>query len=1207
MRRATITAMVVSVLLLLCAASSPAETLSPWWHLISVSRPSYLPPGGQGAIVVTAANLGDANADPATGGPVVISDELPAGVEAVAVEGSADESLSYFGEFDPPLTCTVASPRSVSCTFTGKDVPWEEYAEEKYPSAVPPYSQLYEKITVKVKQGAGAATSGEENLTSVTGGEAPAATDRQRLVVNGAPVPFGVSAFEVRPEEPGGVLDTQAGSHPFQLTTSLMLNQITESFSDGTPASEGRPAAPAKDLHVKLPPGLIGNPTPLPRCSLVTFLHPQGGVFSPQCATSTVVGVARVLVGFYEDNGRGGAGLFVFPFTVPIFNLEPAPGEPARFGFVIKGVATFLNTAVRTGGDYGVTVSSINTTHQIEFLSSEITFWGVPGDARHNESRGEDCLKAEYGLVFGGHAYSCPGFEEVDPPPLLSMPTSCTGPLPSTVEGDSWSQAEPRTSALLASAESPALDGCNRLPFAPEIKVTPDGQQASKPVGLNVDVHVPQESQLNPEGLAQSNVKGITVTLPAGMILNPSAADGLEGCSEGLAGFEGFKEFASEPGVGDPTFTPYLPGSIAALTAGDREALEPGKNFCPNASKIGEATIKTPLLPNPVKGFVYLASPQNFDALPQENPFSKHVAMYMVAEDPVSGSLVKLPGKVELGGEEGVEGLAPGQVRATFEDNPQLPFEDAELHFFGGERAPLASPSRCGTYTTEAAFTPWSGGSVETSQASFQITSGPNGSPCPGASLPFAPSLASGTTSNNAGGFSPLTTTLSRPDGDQSIRSVTLHYPPGLSGLLSGVELCPNAQANAGACGPNSQIGETIVSVGVGGEPFTVTGGKTYLTGPYNGSGACTVGEAGCAPFGLSIVNPAKAGPFDLQQGRPVVVRAKVEVNPYTTALTITTNEHEPYAIPNIIEGFPLQIQHVNVLINRPGFAFNPTSCAATKITGELKSAEGASSPIEVPFQATNCASLKFAPKFSVSTSGTTSRVDGASLTVKVTEPDEPQGSQVNISTVKVELPKQLPSRLTTLRKACTAAQFEANPADCPAASMIGHAKVVTPLLPVPLEGPAIFVSHGGEAFPSLEFVLQGYGVKIILVGTTFISKAGITSTTFNKTIDDQPFNTFELSLPEGEYSALAANGNLCATTTTKTVAKRVTVRVHGHRRTVTRKVEQALANPLMMPNEFVAQDGAVIRQSTPITVTGCPKAHKAKAKKTKKKGEKRK
>jgi hypothetical protein len=882
----------------------------------------------------------------------------------------------------------------------------------------------------------------------------------------------------------------------------------------------------------------------------------------------------------------------------------------------------FLDTAVRTGGDYGVTVNVVNISHQVEFLGSETTFWGVPGDARHNASRGEECLQAARASSYGNNtAHSCPGFEELSPPPLLSLPTSCGSPLQTTLEGDPW--VEPHDVVSLQNTEPmPALDGCNRLPFAPQIKVSPDSQQASKPTGLDVDVHVPQEGQLNGEGLAQSNIRGITVKLPAGVAINPSSGDGLEACSDALVGFEagqgvdGFGEFPTDPGVSYPIFSAYLPGSIAAGAAGDSEPLEPGKNFCPNASKVGEATIRTPLLPNPLKGFVYLASQE-------ANPFDSVLAMYIVAEDPVSGSLVKLPGKVMLCQAPGevIAGMsceALGQIVSVFENNPQTAFEDAEIHFFGGERAPLTSPSRCGSYTTEASYTPWTGEGQVHSSSSFQITSGPNGAPCPGASLPFSPSLTGGALNVNAGAFSPFTATMSRLSGEQNLQSLEVHLPPGLSGVLSNIELCPEPQANLGECGPNSLIGETTVSVGVGGDPFSVEGGKFYLTGPYNGSGGCTVGTTGCAPFGITFEVPAKAGPYDFAKtarNHPacdcVLVRAKIEINPITAAITITSNPPgTPDSIPTSIEGIPLEIQHVNAITTRNDFQFNPTNCSKMEVTGTIHSSEGAADTIGVPFQVTNCRSLSFTPKFTVSTSGKTSKANGASLTTRVEEPAGSLGTQANIAKVKVELPVQLPSRLTTLQKACTARTFEENPAACPSASFIGHAVVHTPLVPVPLEGPAIFVSHGGEAFPSLEIVLQGYGVKIVLVGATFISKTGITSTTFH-TVPDQPFNTFELTLPEGKYSALAANGNLCAPTTTKTVRKRVTVRVKGHRKTETRKVKEAVATPLVMPNEFVAQNGAEIHQVTPISVTGCPptsaKAVKAKKAKHKAKGKRKK
>jgi hypothetical protein len=292
-----------------------------------------------------------------------------------------------------------------------------------------------------------------------------------------------------------------------------------------------------------------------------------------------------------------------------------------------------------------------------------------------------------------------------------------------------------------------------------------------------------------------------------------------------------------------------------------------------------------------------------------------------------------------------------------------------------------------------------------------------------------------------------------------------------------------------------------------------------------------------------------------------VVVRAAINIDPHTAALTVTSDP-----LPTALDGIPLQLKVVNVTIDRPSFTFNPTSCAKAAITGTLSSKESGGARVSSPFQVTNCAGLGFKPLFKVSTSGKTSRADGASLDAKVTYPT---GSKyANIAKVKVDLPKQLPSRLTTLQKACPAATFDADPADCPKDSVVGIARAVTPILPVQLTGPAYFVSHGGEAFPNLIVVLQGYGVRVDLIGDTFISKAGITSSTFNQ-VPDVPINSFELYLPEGRYSALAANGNLCKST-------------------------------LKMPTAFIAQNGASIHQSTPIVVTGCT-ASKSKSKKARK------
>ena len=433
------------------------------------------------------------------------------------------------------------------------------------------------------------------------------------------------------------------------------------------------------------------------------------------------------------------------------------------------------------------------------------------------------------------------------------MPTSCEAPLASTLSGDSWNSHEhpAEVAAPLTYTLPQTLDGCNHLPFEPSITVSPDVPDASTSTGLTVDVHVPQQAALNPSGLAESTLRNTTVALPEGVAVNPSGGDGLEGCTGDPAarpgtpgneiGYEGSKELTTIPGTQTRLFSPFLPESIAAVAAGNDEPLRPGVNFCANASKIGTVKITTPLLRNPLEGAVYLAT-QN------SNPFGSLIAMYLIAEDPVSGTLIKVSGQVTLN-------PVTGQLVSTFENTPELPFEDLELHFFGGERAPLATPAHCGPYTTTTSFAPWSGNQPATPSSTFNISSGPNGGACPGAQLPFSPTLTGGALNLNAGAFSPFTLTMTRRDGEQNLQSVEAKLPPGLSGILSNIELCSEPQANEGKCPPNSLIGESTVSVGVGGHPFSVSGGRFYLTGPYNGTGGCTPGPAasGCAPFGITF------------------------------------------------------------------------------------------------------------------------------------------------------------------------------------------------------------------------------------------------------------------------------------------------------------------------------------------------------------------
>jgi hypothetical protein len=1066
-------AVALMALVLCFVGVSSASAASPWWQLRSNSWPRVLPVQGEGTVVVLADNLGDGSA---LGSEIVFKDKLPAGVTARGI--SFYPSKFDTGHLDVGFAFCESTAAEVTCKFPAQ-LGSEEPLFNVFPSET-----LEMRIRVKVE----GSPSGE-NEANITGGGATGQVIKKSLSIGSFPAGFGVESYELTPESDDGTPDTQAGSHPFQLTSILTLNQT---------ADPAKPSALAKDLRFDLPPGLIGNPTVFPQCSQTDFAR-ELQLFLDHCPNSTAIGVATIT--FDEPVFEGAV-----TFTVPLFNLEPSQGEPARFGFYLLGTVNVLDTSVRTGGGYNVVVEDKNITQLVNFIAARVTFWGVPGDPRHDSARGWSCI--------GGERYQGTGVEPCKPlgavktPPLLTLPTSCTGPLYSDVRGDSWSERGVFFPPVEASGME-SLDGCNRLPFSSSISVAPDGQAGSTPSGLTVGIHVPQEEALNGAGLSPADVKDTIVALPAGVALNPAAADGLQACTD-----------TPEPGRPE--------GQIGLGNPGDA--------LCPDASKVGTLEISSPLLPNPLVGEAYLAQQ---DA----NPFGSLVALYLVAKDPVSGVLIKVAGEVK-------PDPVTGQLVSTFKETPQLPFEDLKLHFFGGDRAPLGTPGLCGSYTTTASISPWSGNDPATPSSTFDVTSGPNGTPCSNP-LPFSPSLTAGTTSIQAGGFTPFTMTVSREDGQQSIKTFQLHMPPGLSGLLNGVKLCGETEANAGTCGPESLIGETTVSVGLGGDPYSVRGGKVYITGPYES-----------APFGVSVVVRAKAGPYDLGS---VIVRGTIAVDPITAALTVTIDDSGPYKIPTILDGIPLQIRHINFTTTRPGFTFNPTDCDAMSVAGSMSSTEGTTAPLSVPFQVTNCAVLGFKPGFKVSTAGKTSRAKGASLSVKLTYPKAAFGSQANIKSVKVDLPKQLPSRLTTLQKACTAAQFQANPAGCPSASMVGHATAITPLIPVPLTGPAYFVSYGGAKFPELVIVLQGYGVTLDLHGETFINKAGITSSTFH-TVPDAPVGSFELTLPQGPYSALAANGNLCKST-------------------------------LKMPTAFTAQNGATIKQSTPIGVTGCAKKAKTKKK----------
>jgi uncharacterized repeat protein (TIGR01451 family) len=1043
-------------LVVLGAKANVGLASGPVWEVSSESIPTNLAPGGTGEYILHVRNIGTSVTD---GSRVTVVDKLPPGVTATSADGELFEGVPTNGEYWQCTTGTV-----VTCTSNPVGLatisPGPEGAETHVGTAP--------LIVVNVAI-AGDAESGP-NVVTVTGGGATEAKNSTPTAIDSSPPPFGLASIEQMSLNRDGSPDRQAGSHPYQMITNFVLNNVGRR-QRGFAREVGEPEE-VRDLEVGLPVGLVGSATAVPKCPRALFDRGRDSPAGfPECPPDTQVGTESATI-------RTPFSDFVFP----VYNLEPPPGIPVQFGFAFQFRVGFIDAGVRTGDGYGVKVV-VRNINQLGFLRSSLIIWGQPSDPSHDIER---------------EGVAVPPLQT----PLLTNPTSCGVPLTGLVSMDSWeSPVEPlQPFSYPVRGEYPVTDnqgnpfqisGCGRLDFSPSIEAHPDTTVASTPTGLEVDLKMPQNERL--EGLAEADLKDAVVTMPQGLAVSPSVANGLEACSSAQIGM----------------------GNGNAPT-------------CPDGSKVGDVEITTPLLEAPLKGSIYVAAQG-------DNPFHSLLAIYVVAE--VDGVLVKLAGHV-------VPNPVTGQLTTTFDENPQLPFSEFKLRFFNGPRAALVSPSVCGSYAASAQLTGWNGATVVPPVGGFAIESG--------CSHGFSPAFSTGVANNAAGRSAPFTVTVARPDGDQMLGAVSVTAPPGLLGMLSQVTLCGEPQAAQGACSNASKIGDTTAVAGPGPDPVTVAGGRVYLTGPYRG-----------APFGLSIVVPAVAGPFNLGT---VVVRAAIYVDPHTARITVVSDP-----LPTIEQGIPLQIRQIEVSIDRTGFTFNPTSCAPLTVSGTIASAEGAGAAVSSPFQAADCASLPFNPGFAASTQGATSKAKGASLHVHVTS----GAGQANIAKVFVSLPKQLPSRLTTLQQACPGAVFAANPAACPAASLVGTAKAVTPILNEALSGPAYLVSHGGAAFPDLVVILQGQGVVLDLVGNTNVAK-GITTSTF-ASVPDAPVSSFELNLPEGPHSALSSN-----------------LPAKAHR--------DLCGTKLVMPTTITGQNGAQMTQSTKIAISGCPKAkvHTAKPRKAK-------
>jgi hypothetical protein len=871
---------------------------------------------------------------------------------------------------------------------------------------------------------------------------------------------FGVSTFS------SSFSSQQAGAHAdFSTSFSVEDEEL------------GNPEQQLDDTSVTLPPGAIGNPLAVERCSPdalreadcapasqvgvleLTAISCQGtkttltaaaeagatqisvanaksfcgeqvtvgeGALAESASINSVVNASTIeltapLVHSHEAGEPVKQLAKSVTLSSPLFNTQPSRGDVATLGSPLFVLDIYVQVSL---GEDGRLVAGIDgATTLLSVAGAKLTLWGVPSSPSHDAQRCRE-LEAECGR-------SVP-----EGPPFMTNPTSCgSGQLLSQLTVVSWQGA-----TASASAQMPPMTGCEALALAPSIHVSASTDRRDSPAGYELDLSVPQEESASE--LATPALERVTVTLPSGTSLSPGLANGLQTCE---------------------------PSQVAT--------------GCPDASRVGSAEVDSPLLALPLAGSLYIGTPTPIERYP--------LLLRLIG----TGVALTVHGQVQP--DEG-----DGQVHAVFEDLPELPLSSMRLSFFGGPGAALANPPTCGSATSTAVFTSYAGQEASVS-STFEVDEDSGGGPCPAVS-PFAPSFAAGTLDPAAGQTSPFVLSIARSDGEQSLSSFTVNLPSGLIGLVGSVSRCEEPLAARGACVPASKIGTAKVAAGPGQSQLALTG-SVYLTGPYDG-----------APFGLEIAIPAVAGPFEFGT---ILVRSRVLLSSSTLAMTI-----ESGALPQSVGGVPLRLRTIEVELNRPGFISNPTSCGRQAITGTIHSAQAANAAVSAPFDTTGCESIGFAPKVKASTGASASREGtGAGLNIAI---DDPR-SDGTFSSVSIQMPPRLRPRLTAIRDACLLTG-STNVSSCPSNSVVGVATVRSPVVNSSLRGSVHLVSHGGRSSPDLSVHLYGEGIEVDLEGAIRISRKNVISVTFAD-LPDVPISSLELTLPPGPHSLLGAVASLCA------------------------------------------------------------------------------
>jgi hypothetical protein len=902
------------------------------------------------------------------------------------------------------------------------------------------------------------------NQATVTGGGAPGASTSVQTPISSEPAPFGFQSFSNALLDSGGAAETRAGSHPYQMRIAAQFNTH--------PGEQAPPAESPRNIVADLPAGLVLNP------HATTVRCTEALLETYKCPNGSILGTEHPILGLSFG--------FAAPFSSdPVFNMVPSPGTPAVFAFDVGGFGIFIHLLahVRSDGDYGLSSDTLDIPQYATISGVAVDLWGNPADPSHDFRR---CLDLFAGAIEPGKACSAPPSET----PLITMPSACSGPLVSTISSDSWQHPGSFVSASVQTEDAVGnpvgVTGCDKLSYAPANESIASTDQAETGSGFDFNVDFPNNGLLNKSALAESNTTKAVVTLPEGITINPSVGEGLGFCKP--------DQFKKETAF-----------SI------DGEG-------CPADSKLGTLHLTTPLVDEALDGSVYLAQQDDPATTTPgaENPFDTDIALYLVLRNPQLGVIVKQPLKV-------VPDPKTGQLVATLENIPQLPFAHFNFHFKEGARAALITPPACGKYTTVAKFYPSSEPSnPKTVDSSFEITKGVGGGPCPSGGIPpFHPEFQAGAVNNNAGAFSPFNMRLIRHDGEQDMTKFSSILPPGELGSLAGVGKCPDsaiavAKSKTGrqeqaspSCPASSLIGHTLAGAGVG-DSLTYVPGQLYLGGPYHGD-----------PLSVISITPGVAGPFD---GGTVVVQLALNLNSKTAEVEVDGAASDP--IPHILKGIVLKVRDLRVYVDRPNFTLNPTSCDPSTVHGTLfgaylnvfDPADDVPAPLLTRYQAADCQSLGYKPGLALHLKGGTRRGGhpGLLATYKARPGD------ANTKGIVVRLPRSAFLDQAHIRTICTRVQFAAK--SCPPGAQYGFIKAYTPLLDEPLEGP-VWLRSSNHKLPDLVFDLKGL-VDVEVSTRIDSAHGGIRASIENA--PDAPLNKVVLRMQGGKKGLIVNSRNLC-------------------------------------------------------------------------------